>query len=196
MKPECRLIGGMVDDDPVSANLLRDVMKNLHPGNELHFVWDGAEALDFLHGRGAHIDAVRPNLILLDMNMPRLSGLEVLSVIKSDPDLRVIPVIMLSASNSPQDVRRSYQAHANGYVQKPLDIPRSMKLVQALQAFWVDFALPAPAGESRQATESKSLEPPKSGAAGTGLAIAREPAEARSQAMRTNDSPAKKIATP
>ncbi|MGD1093219.1 MAG: response regulator [Bryobacteraceae bacterium] len=183
----------VVDDDPVSANLLQEVMKNLHPRNELHFVWDGAEALDFLHGRGAHSGAARPNLILLDMNMPRLSGLEALSAIKNDPELCVIPVIMLSASNSPQDVRRSYQAHANGYVQKPTDMGRSMKLIQALQAFWADFALPAPVSENLQTLESKNFEPPKSGPAGTGLAIASELAEARSRATRTDDLPAGKI---
>src|SRR5580658_1385312 len=103
----------VVDDDPASATLLREVMKNLQQRSELHFVCDGDEALDFLHRRGAHLGAPRPNLILLDMNMPRVGGLEALSAIKGDPELRVIPVIMLSASNSPRDVHQSYEAHAN-----------------------------------------------------------------------------------
>jgi two-component system, chemotaxis family, response regulator Rcp1 len=115
-------------------------MKNLQRRHEVHFTKDGMEALDFLHCRGPYADAPRPNLILLDMNMPRLSGLETLSAIKSDPKLCVIPVIMLSRADSPEEVRKSYQAHANCYVQKPTNLERSVKLVQALEALWMDFA--------------------------------------------------------
>src|SRR5580658_9746429 len=99
------------DDDPVAVNLLRELMKNLHCRNELHIVGDGAEALDFLQRRGAYADAPCPNLVLLDMNMPRLSGFETLCAIKNDPDLCLIPVIMLSASSAPDDVKKSYRAH-------------------------------------------------------------------------------------
>jgi chemotaxis family two-component system response regulator Rcp1 len=129
------------DDDPVAVNLLRALMKNLHCRNELHIVRDGAEALDFLQGRAPYAHAPRPDLVLLDMNMPRLNGLETLTAIKNDPELCLIPVIILSASDSPDDVKKSYQAHANGYVQKPIDLERSVKLIQAVEAFWVDFAL-------------------------------------------------------
>ena len=138
----------VVDDDPTAALVLQEVIKNLHRRHELHFAKDGVEALDFLHCRGPYVDIPRPNLILLDMNMPRLSGLETLSAIKNDPDLCVIPVIMLSTSCSPQDVRKCYQSHANCYVQKPIDLERSIKLLQAVEAFWIDFALLASSDEA------------------------------------------------
>src|ERR1700722_12497513 len=90
----------VVDDDRASAELLRGLMKNLRGRYELHFVWDEAEGLDFLRRRGAHAEVPRPNLVLLDINMPRLGGLETLSAIKSDPELYMIPAIMLSTSIS------------------------------------------------------------------------------------------------
>ena len=131
----------LVDDDPSVADLLKEVMHNLHRRHELYYVGSGAEALDFLYCRGAYESAPRPNLVLLDVHMPQLSGFEVLTVIKNDPELYVIPVIMLSTSDSREDIRRSYEAHANCYVQKPTDLARSVKLVQALDAFWIDIAL-------------------------------------------------------
>jgi CheY-like chemotaxis protein len=138
----------VVDDDRDGADLLRRVMKNLRGRYELHFVWDGVDALDFLRHRGLHADAPRPSLVLLDINMPRMGGLETLSAIKSDPALYVIPVIMLSTSNSSDDVRKSYEARANCFVQKPLDLERSVKLLQAIETFWMDFVL-LPTGNER-----------------------------------------------
>ena len=139
----------VVDDDPAGARVLQEVMKNLQRRHELHFVWNGAEALDFLHRRGAHPDAPRPDLVLLDINMPRVGGLETLSAMKSDPDLRVIPVIMLSTSDSPEDVRRSYEAHANCYVQKPTNLEHAIKLVRAVESFWMECVL-LPASDERK----------------------------------------------
>lgn len=187
----------VVDDDRAGARVLQEVMKNLHRPHELHFVWDGAEALDFLNCRGAYPDAPRPNLILLDVNMPHLSGLDTLSAIKSDPDLCVIPVIMLSTSNSPNDVRRSYQAHANGYVQKPTNLERATRLFQAVESFWMDFVLlPArdertlrrrqPSDSKREGPEPQAADP---GEMHTGAPIASSRVEASSQAMRRDDSP-------
>lgn len=160
----------VVDDDRAGANMLRTVMKNLQARYELHFVWDGVEAIDFLRRDGIYRDAPRPNLILLDINMPRLGGIETLSAIKSDPDLCVIPVIMLSTSNTPDDVRESYQARANCFVQKPINLERSVKLLQAIESFWMDFAL---------------LPSTVTVSAGSGPSIALHSAEARSRAMRT-----------
>ncbi len=131
----------IVDDNEAESHLLTELMKNLRRPHEEYIVRDGLEALDFLHCRGGYENAPRPNLILLDLNMPRLTGLEVLSAIKGDPELSVIPVIMLSTSASPEDVRRSYQAHANVYVQKPTDLDRSDKLIRAIESFWMDFAI-------------------------------------------------------
>jgi chemotaxis family two-component system response regulator Rcp1 len=188
----------IVDDDPAGVNLLRELMKNLHRQHELHFVWDGVEALDFLHRRGAYANAPRPNLILLDVNLPRLGGLETLSAIKSHPELCVIPVIMLSTSSSPHDVRKSYQARANCYVQKPTDLGRSVMLIQAVEAFWMDFAL-LPTGEDRYAPRKRQLTDSKrdnptfdapSGEIRSGQPIAFQPAEASSQAMQNERSPA------
>jgi two-component system, chemotaxis family, response regulator Rcp1 len=148
----------VVDDDRAGAELLRELMKNLRGRYELHFVWDGIEALDFLHRRGAHADVPRPKLVLLDINMPRLGGLETLSAIKSDPELYMIPVIMLSTSSSLDDVRESYLARANCFVQKPINLDRSVKLVQSIETFWMDFVLlphhsgPPIASESAEAT--------------------------------------------
>jgi chemotaxis family two-component system response regulator Rcp1 len=173
----------VVDDDPACANLLQELMKNVKHRYELHFAQDGVEALDFLHRRGSHAAAPRPNLILLDVNMPRLGGLETLSAIKSHPELRMIPVIMLSASSAPYDVRESYQAQANCYVQKPTDLERSVKLVQAVEAFWTEFALPLVLDEqspgNRQLPRKSHIGPP----------IAPPSVEARSRATRNDASP-------
>jgi len=168
-------------------------MKNLQRRHELHVARDGVEALDFLHRRGPHAQAQRPHLILLDINMPRLGGLETLSAIKSDPELCVIPVIMLSTSCAPHDVQRSYLAHANGYLQKPADLERSEKLIRAMDAFWIEFALMPevndwavgkwpvrhPGRGPGQGQEEPQIGPP----------IAREWAEARSRARSIDDSP-------
>jgi len=159
----------VVDDDRAGAELLRGLMKNLRGRYELHFVWDGVEALDFLHRSGVHADVPRPNLVLLDINMPRLGGLETLSAIKSDPELCMIPVIMRSTSNSSDDVRESYLARANCFVQKPMDLDRSVKLLLSIETFWMDFVLlPHYSG------------PP----------IAHHSAEARSRPMRNTETAA------
>ena len=172
----------IVDDDPAGAYLLGTLMKNLRRQPELHFVRDGVEALDFLHRRGSHTGAPRPHLILLDINMPRLGGLETLSAIKSDPELYVIPVIMLSGSNSPQDVLASYHARANGYLQKPVNLERSEQLVQAFETFWMEFATLPEHGERTLRIRD------------SGNVIASPPGEERSRAMQ--ESEGKIIAQP
>ncbi len=192
----------VVDDDPISVYLIRQVMKNFQRPFEFDSVSDGVEALNFLHCRGAHVSASRPNLILLDLHMPRLGGLETLSAIKTDPELCVIPGIILSSANSPEDVRNSYRAHANCYVQKPADLARSVKLIQAVESFWMDFAL-LPACEdrmpvSRQVIDPKltnsSLHSAGQSAVQFGSTIASESAEERSQPMGPNGAPEKPAA--
>jgi two-component system, chemotaxis family, response regulator Rcp1 len=130
----------VVDDSPSVGHILREVAKDLRQPVELAFVADGEEALDFLHRRGAYAEARLPHLVLLDVNMPRLGGLATLSAIKADPELRIIPVIMFSTTTTPEDLRRSYQAHANGFVQKPADLRRSSEFIKAVEAFWMNFA--------------------------------------------------------
>lgn len=156
----------VVDDDRAGANLLRTVMNNLQGRYELHFAWDGIEAIDFLHCDGVHREAPRPNLVLLDINMPRLGGLETLSAIKSDPELCMIPVIMLSSSNTPDDVRESYQARANCFVQKPLNLERSVKLLQAIESFWMNFVLLPASSEPMNRLNRKA-----NGTSGTSTAV-------------------------
>ncbi len=131
----------VVDDDSAAQYLLQRFMRDLPHPPDLFFVKNGVEALDFLHRRGAYQEAPCPNLILLDLNMPRLGGLETLAAIKSDPALRVVPVIMLSSSDEPGDIQKSYEAHANGYVQKPANAAQTGTFVQSLASFWVEFAL-------------------------------------------------------
>jgi len=148
----------VVDDDRASAELLRGLMKNLRGRYELHFVWDGVEALDFLRRRGPHAEVPRPNLVLLDINMPRLGGLETLSAIKSDPELYMIPVIMLSTSSSLDDVRESYLARANCFVQKPIDLDRSVKLLLSIETFWMDFVLLPPHSAEARIRAMRNME--------------------------------------
>jgi len=192
----------VVDDDPTGESLLRELTKNLQHRHELHFVWDGVLALDFLHRRGAYENAPRPHLILLDVNLPRLGGVETLSAIKSDPDLCVIPVMMLSTSSSAEDVRKSYQARANCYVEKPTDLARSIRLVQAIEAFWMEFVL-APGEErelgSRALRESKTVQPRRAIAPGdlrSGPSIASTPAETKSRAVSPDESPGESATGP
>ena len=166
----------VVDDDPSEARLLREMMKILQRPHELHFVLDGSEALDFLRGKAPYAGAPRPHLVLLDLHMPRVGGLETLSAIKGDPELCVIPVIMLSSSDSPSDVRKSYQAHANGYVRKPTDLSRMLQLVQAFESFWMDFVL------------FTSRHPQRSPEIHTGRPIASKQVEASSGAIRNDGS--------
>lgn len=164
----------VVDDSPVDAALLMEGLKSLVRECLVDWVKDGAAALDFLRRRGEYASARRPQLILLDINMPRITGLEALDVIKRDPDLRLIPVIVLSASPWPADVRRGYQAYANGYVQKPTSLEGLERLIRAIETFWMGVAVLADA----------SVLPAGSYA---GAVIAREMVEAKSQAMGSNE---------
>jgi CheY-like chemotaxis protein len=166
----------LVDDDPAGAHLFRELMKNLQRRHELHFARDGVDALEFLHRKGPHAGAPRPHLILLDINMPRLGGHETLSAIKGDPALSAIPVIMLSTSGAREDIRRSYQARANCYVRKPTTLEGNLKLMQALETFWMEFVLLAEHEEERQRSHS-------------GPKVALAEGEASSRAIRLNDPP-------
>jgi two-component system, chemotaxis family, response regulator Rcp1 len=182
----------IVDDDPAVSHLLNGLMQDVRHAHELHFAGDGVDALDFLHGRGDRAGAPRPNLILLDVNMPRLGGLETLSAIKTDPQLSTIPVIMLSTSGQPRDVCDSYLFHAACYVEKPANLERSVKLVKAIEAFWMDFACLC-GGENCQASDHKRINHPALSREGnSGPAIANGIAEVRSPAtMSSDDSTAK-----
>lgn len=110
----------LVEDDPGDELMTREAFEDNKIGNTLHVVRDGEEALDFLYRRGGHAEAPRPDLILLDLNLPKYDGRQVLEKIKSDQDLSDIPVVVLTTSSAEEDILRSYKLHANAYVTKPV----------------------------------------------------------------------------
>ena len=127
----------LVEDDPGDVLLTRDSFEGCHLGLNVHVTSDGEEALSFLHRAGEFADVPRPALILLDLNLPRLDGLEVLAELKADPVLKVIPVVILTTSQAQQDVLRSYALHANAYVSKPVDFEAFMEVIRQIDNFFV-----------------------------------------------------------
>lgn len=136
----------LVEDSPADIMLTREALEYSKVLNVLHVVQDGVEALDFLHRRGKYADASRPGLILLDLNLPRKSGREVLADIKADASLQKIPVVVLSTSNSDDDVKAVYGLHANCYVVKPVDFDTFSQIVRSIHDFWF-CVVELPSGE-------------------------------------------------
>lgn len=135
----------LVEDNPADVRLTREGLLDAKVANELHVVSDGVEALDFLHRRAGHERAPRPHIVILDLNLPRKSGHEVLAEMKSDPELRQIPVAMLTTSAQDSDVLRSYDLGANCYLVKPVDLDQFLRLVEAIDEFWLGVVrLPRP----------------------------------------------------
>jgi two-component system response regulator len=126
----------LVEDNPGDVELTREALEEGRLANALHVVRDGEEALDFLMRRGRHRGAVRPDLVLLDLNLPKMSGREVLAEIKSDPTFSTIPVVVLTSSAAEEDVARSYELHANCYVQKPVGLEQFISIVRQIEDFW------------------------------------------------------------
>jgi CheY-like chemotaxis protein len=127
----------LVEDDPGDELITREAFEENKVRNALHVVRDGEEALDFLYRRGKYVDAPRPGLILLDLNLPKYDGREVLARIKADPDLMSIPVVVLTTSEAEEDIVRSYKLHANAYVTKPVDFNRFIGVVRQIDDFFV-----------------------------------------------------------
>jgi CheY-like chemotaxis protein len=127
----------LVEDDPGDELITREAFADNKIGNTLHVVRDGLEALDFLYRRDAYVDAVRPDLILLDLNLPKYDGRQVLQRIKSDPDLATIPVVVLTTSSAEEDILRSYKLHANAYVTKPVDLEQFIAAIRQIDEFFV-----------------------------------------------------------
>ena len=135
----------LVDDSANDVQIMREALEGTQVASRLHAARDGVEALAFLRREGIHIYAPRPGLILLDLNMPRKGGLEVLAEIKSDPALRGIPTVMLTSSRDERDIARSYDLQANGYVQKPVDFDDFIAVMGSIELFWTGVVrLPAP----------------------------------------------------
>lgn len=127
----------LVEDNPADVRLTREAFKEHRVRNNLSIVEDGVEALAFLRREGPHAGAPRPDLILLDLNLPRMDGRELLERIKADPVLRRIPVIVLTTSKAEEDVLRSYDLHANCYITKPVDLAKFMAVVKDIEGFWL-----------------------------------------------------------
>ena len=134
----------LVEDNPAEARLVQEALKEGRVAAKLFWAKDGLEALDFLYQRGQYIEAPRPDLILLDLNLPRLNGKEVLQQVKQDPALLNIPIVMLSTSSARQDVQDAYAAHANSFMTKPADFDKFMEMVKLIDAYWLGgVALPS-----------------------------------------------------
>jgi CheY-like chemotaxis protein len=127
----------LVEDDPGDVLLIREAFDDHKVGNGLTVVSDGVEAMEFLRGEGEHAGRVRPDLILLDLNLPRKSGAEVLAEIKTDPALSMIPVVVLTTSQSEDDVLRSYKLHANAFITKPVDFDQFGAIVKQIDEFFI-----------------------------------------------------------
>jgi CheY-like chemotaxis protein len=127
----------LVEDNEGDARLAKEVMRDSKIRNGLHHVWDGEEAMDYLHRRGKHAEALRPDLILLDLNLPRMDGREVLETIKRHEELRRIPVVILTTSSAEADILKSYDLYANCYITKPVNMVEFIKVVTAIQDFWL-----------------------------------------------------------
>ncbi|MCD2185940.1 response regulator [Actinomycetospora soli] len=127
----------LVEDDEGDVLMTREAFEHHKLRNTLHVVSDGVEALEFLRREGAHADAPRPGLILLDLNLPRKDGRQVLEEIKSDETLRAIPVVVLTTSQAEEDILRSYDLHANAYVAKPVDFERFIDIIRQIDDFFV-----------------------------------------------------------
>jgi two-component system, chemotaxis family, response regulator Rcp1 len=127
----------LVEDSPADAGLTVEALKTAKIANNLSIAEDGEEAMDFLYRRGKHAKAPRPDLILLDLNLPRKDGREVLREIKTDPSLKRIPVVVLTTSKDERDVMGSYEAFANCYITKPVGFEQFMSVVQSVEGFWL-----------------------------------------------------------
>ena len=127
----------LVEDDPGDVVLIKEAFEFNKVHNALHTVSDGVEALDFLYRRNGHEDAPRPDLVLLDLNLPRKDGREVLEEVKNDESLRSIPIVVLTTSQAEEDILRSYNLHANAYVAKPVDFERFIDVIRQIDDFFV-----------------------------------------------------------
>jgi CheY-like chemotaxis protein len=127
----------LVEDNPGDIRLTQEVLRETTVRNNLKVVRDGVEAMAFLRRKGSYVREQRPDLILLDLNLPKKDGREVLAEIKEDPDLRRIPVVILTTSKAEQDIVKSYNLHANCYITKPVDLVQFIAVVKAIEGFWL-----------------------------------------------------------
>ncbi len=131
----------LVEDSPSDAKLAIKALSLAKVTNKVDLVEDGVEALEYLRQQGKYRQSPRPDLILLDLNLPRKDGREVLEELKADADLKTIPVVVLTSSKEEQDVFRSYQLHANCYITKPVNFERFMEVIQSIERFWLSVVV-------------------------------------------------------
>jgi CheY-like chemotaxis protein len=136
----------LVEDNPGDVRLMQESFKESKVRNTLHVIRDGVEALAFLRGGGEYADAPRPDLVLLDLSLPKKDGREVLAEIKEDPDLKRIPVVVLTISKAEEDILKSYNLHANCYITKPIDLEQFLGVVKAIDEFWFTIVKLPPDG--------------------------------------------------
>ena len=137
----------LVEDNPGDAELAKEALESSKFINELYIVDDGVKALDFLYKRGPYPDVPRPDLILLDLNLPKKDGREVLEEIKTSETLKTIPVVILTTSRADADIMKSYKLHANCYINKPLDLNQFFEVVNNIKEFWMSIVVLPRTGE-------------------------------------------------
>jgi two-component system, chemotaxis family, response regulator Rcp1 len=126
----------LVEDNPGDVRLTLELFKDCKLQNKIHVTKDGVEAIAFLRRTGAYTQAVRPDVIFLDLNLPKKNGREVLAEIKEDPELKRIPVVVLTGSQAEEDIVKSYNLHANCYISKPVDLDQFVNVIKTIQEFW------------------------------------------------------------
>ena len=127
----------LVEDNPGDARLAKEALKESKLKNNLYIADDGVEAMDFLYKKGKYKDMPRPDLVILDLNLPRKDGREVLNEIKTDDNLKRIPVVILTISKAEEDILKSYNLHANCFISKPIDLDQFIKVVKSIEDFWL-----------------------------------------------------------
>ena len=137
----------LVEDNAADIRLTQEALKESKLRNNLYVVRDGMEAMAFLRREGRYEDAVRPDLILLDLNLPKKNGREVLEDVKSDEDLSTIPVVILTVSGAEEDIIKTYRLHANCYITKPIDLDQFMRVVRSIEDFWLTIVKLPPKGK-------------------------------------------------
>ena len=137
----------LVEDNPADVRLTREALQEAKVLNALHVVEDGVEALEFLHKRGRYVGSPSPDLILLDLNLPKKDGREVLAEIKQHEKWKAIPVVVLTTSRAEEDIVRSYHLHANAYVAKPVDLKQFLEAIRIIEEFWLAVVTLPPAAK-------------------------------------------------
>ena len=127
----------LVEDNPGDVRLTQEALKDSKLLEDLHVAYDGADAMAYLHREGQYTDASHPDLILLDLNLPRKDGREVLAEIKMNDELKHIPVVVLTTSKAEEDIIKTYNLHANCYIQKPIDFEQFLKVIKSIDNFWL-----------------------------------------------------------